>query len=404
MDTIALTRLPEDELQEIARRRGASVALVLRPEEEGYARLLRWLADTPPGGEVLLDGLDSLGTNPQEYPLRLLYVEALGGHPILLHGHEHDSLEEALDAFRGGTAQRVHRIRETLKSKAVRGLGQGKPPYGYRAGPDGQLREVGEEAPLVRLMFERSLQKQGIRTIVKELNGAGHHTRRGGPWSMVTVRDILRNRTYTGRYARWGVIVPRNHPAIVSAETFRRVQERLNTQALHAGHGRGSPYLLSGIAVCGACGSRMIGVTRRQTWRRKDGTVQHQSYRYYQCGAATNQGRCSYHTRQAEELEESVLRRVKGIVDLSPEAIPPLLPPQETPNAARVRSLVRQAAEKMLSLRELRLRAYPLLAPARDKREAEQRRALRRLLQSCVERVVVREGHVEVRLRRGTKP
>ena len=45
----------------------------------------------------------------------------------------------------------------------------------------------------------------GIRRIARRLNEEGLRTRRDGLWSMVTVRDILRNRAYVGTYSRFGV-------------------------------------------------------------------------------------------------------------------------------------------------------------------------------------------------------
>jgi Ser-tRNA(Ala) deacylase AlaX len=50
----------------------------------------------------------------------------------------------------------------------------------------------------------------------------------------------------------------------------------------------------------------MIGVSRRQSWRRRSGSEGHASYRYYQCESRTNQSMCDYHTQRAEVLEEEV--------------------------------------------------------------------------------------------------
>ena len=50
----------------------------------------------------------------------------------------------------------------------------------------------------------------------------------------------------------------------------------------------------------------MIGATRRQTWRRQDGQRAAAVYRYYQCQARQNQGRCGYHTWRSPDLESRV--------------------------------------------------------------------------------------------------
>ena len=62
------------------------------------------------------------------------------------------------------------------------------------------------------------------------------------------------------------------------------------------------------MAYCAECGNRMIGVTRRQTWRRKDRSRNSRTYRYYQCQSRNNLSVCRYHTWRAEALEERTLR------------------------------------------------------------------------------------------------
>jgi hypothetical protein len=55
----------------------------------------------------------------------------------------------------------------------------------------------------------------------------------------------------------------------------------------------------------------MMGVTRRQTWKKKDGNRSTGVYRYYQCQSRNNLGVCRYHTWRAGHLEEEVLSRLK---------------------------------------------------------------------------------------------
>ncbi|MGH2544662.1 MAG: zinc ribbon domain-containing protein, partial [Ardenticatenaceae bacterium] len=56
---------------------------------------------------------------------------------------------------------------------------------------------------------------------------------------------------------------------------------------------------------------KMMGVTRRQTWRRKDGRRSRGVYRYYQCQARNNQSVCEYHTWRAVVLEGIVLSQLR---------------------------------------------------------------------------------------------
>jgi hypothetical protein len=214
-------------------------------------------------------------------------------------------------------------VRAAMRRKAVKGEVLGRPPYGYRVGLRRRLELVPDEAVIVRHIFRLYTQEGlGIRLLSRRLNEEGHRTRRGGNWSMVTIRDILRNRVYLGTYARFGVRVPGSHPAIITQEDYRKAQERMAERRTSGGPRNVSPFLLSGLAHCGACGHRMIGVSRRQTWkRRSDGGTSSAEYRYYQCGSRTNQSVCDYHTRRASELDEEVrLAAVEALVgDLSGE-------------------------------------------------------------------------------------
>jgi hypothetical protein len=60
------------------------------------------------------------------------------------------------------------------------------------------------------------------------------------------------------------------------------------------------------MAQCGYCGNKLIGVSRKQSWKRRSGERVENSYRYYQCESRTNQSVCSYHTRRADVLEADV--------------------------------------------------------------------------------------------------
>lgn len=213
------------------------------------------------------------------------------------------------------------RVRDAMRRRAVKGQVLGRPPYGYRVGPDRRLELVQDEAALVRYIFRLHVDEDlGIRRIAKRLNEEGYRTRRDGNWSMVTIRDLLRNRVYVGTYSRFGVKVPGNHTAIIDSSDFQRVQDRMDQRRKPAAAPQPSRFLLSGLVYCDDSASRMIGVTRRQQWTRRDGEVASNTYRYYQSEARTNQSVGDYHTRRADELEAEVLRHLTGE---SPGAVRP---------------------------------------------------------------------------------
>ncbi|MBI4202792.1 MAG: recombinase family protein [Chloroflexi bacterium] len=408
--------------------------------EEALGEVCRFL-EAQRGAPVLVALVDpfELGSSPQAAVETLLKLDSLNAQVVGIEPGQGSPLPVLYAAIAPPEvqapqpSQRAKNIREAMLQKAARGEGLGKPPYGYRLGESDKLEAAFQEAEVVRLIFRLYVEQgQGIRNIVKELNSQGHRTRRDANWSMVTIRDILRNPAYVGTYRRFGMRIPRSHAAIVDRETFRKAQDLMDSRAPMRRRAVYHPFLLSGLAVCGQCGNNMIGVTRQQTWRNKDGARQSNRYRYYQCQSRTNQSVCQYHTWRDTALEEATLAEVRRQVLQRPELLttepPPLRdavvqsPPQEG-FRRRYLAYVKQAAEGAITLSRLRelverlrreeqaaLEAHPAgteegspftgAALVEESRwdalnEAQQREGLER----WVQRIVVAGGAVTVRLR-----
>jgi site-specific DNA recombinase len=279
-------------------------------DSPGFRQLLDFARQQGPQGFLLVvvPDLATLGDGPTDAARRYFQLSSLN-LPIISIQTGADLSAEFLEAWtklraNGGLGDRV---KAAMRKKAVKGEALGRPPYGYKVGPKRRLVVVPEEGSVVRYIFRLYLKDGlGIRRIARRLNEEDLRTRRGGLWSMVTVRDILRNRAYVGTYSRFGVRVPASHAPLISQEDFRRVQERLDQRRPSSARRTVSPFLLSGITFCGYCGNKMIGVTRKQKWKRGDGTEKTAQYRYYQCESRTNRSLCDYHTRRAEKLEAEV--------------------------------------------------------------------------------------------------
>ena len=286
-------------------------------EPLGFRQMLDFVRLQGPQGFMLVavSDLMSLGGGPTEAVRRYFQLASLGV-PIVSVSNGADMKSELLEVWtrhreNGGLGERV---KAAMRRKAVKGEALGRPPYGYRVGSRRRLVIIPDEGSVVRYIFRLYLKDGlGIRRIARRLNEEELRTRKGGLWSMVTVRDILRNRAYVGTYSRFGVRVPASHAPLIQQEDFQRVQERLDQRRPATESRKMSPFLLSGITHCGYCGNKMIGVTRKQRWqRRSDGVVRTAQYRYYQCESRTNRSLCDYHTRRAEDLEEDVRRSLRA--------------------------------------------------------------------------------------------
>ena len=300
-------------------------------ELPGFRQLVDFVRQQTGHGFLLVavPSIRSLGAEPTEAAKRYFQLASLGVQTVSIEDGGDVSgpiLERWTDFRKNGSAG--EKVKSAMRKRAITGEVLGRPPYGYKVGPKRRLVIVPEEGSVVRYIFRLYLKDGlGIRRIARRLNEEGLQTRRGGHWSMVTVRDILRNRAYIGTYSRFGVRVPASHAPLISPEDFQRVQERLDQRRTPTGRRVVSPFLLSGLAFCGHCGNKMIGVSRKQKWtRRSDNSVRVAHYRYYQCESRTNRSLCDYHTRRAEDLEEDVRRaldeprKIKGWQDQDPDA------------------------------------------------------------------------------------
>ncbi len=278
---------------------------------DGWQEMADFIRENRQGYLVVTPDAGHLGATLEEQVERVLEMDALASKVVCDDLDLPDPLQNALSGSRRA-AQRSERIRAGMMAKAAKGLGLGKPPYGYYITADGAFHVSPKESEVVRTIFRLYLKPGGsVRTVAAALNARNVRTRSGRRWSLVTVRDVLRNAAYIGTYHRFGIRIPGSNEAIVSASDFRRAQDRLQERSPSQRTPRPAPvFLLAGVLYCHHCGKRMVGIVRRQTWRRKDGERARAQYRYYQCQSRINRNQCSYRTMRASELEDEVVRIV----------------------------------------------------------------------------------------------
>lgn len=274
-----------------------------------FRRMLRELGrERRAFAAIVVTSLEVLGPAVRDQARRYLQLQALSLPLRIADGTDPDAALLSAWLKRDVRERRRDQVRDGMRQRALRGEVLGRAPYGYRI-IERHLHIDPTEGDVVREIFRRYLDAgEGVRVIARHLNDAGIRTRRGGTWSMVSVRGVLKNPVYTGTYRRLGVVVATEHESLVTRSRFYAAQDRLAERRTSGGPQHRAEYLLSGLANCGYCGNRLIGVRRVRSPRRpEDEPV---VYTYYQCESRTNQSRCDYHTRRAPELESIVHERV----------------------------------------------------------------------------------------------
>ena len=279
-------------------------------ETPEYRRMIEYMRDS--GSEFLVAVPDAthLGSDLESVARAFVELEQTGAGVRCFDEEFPDPLQNAFQTLgvKGVSRTRSRRIKESMRERALQGQALGRPPYGYRIGAEGKLEVVPDEARVVELIFRLYTRDlMGFRLIVQHLNERGILTRRGSNWNVIGIRDILRNPVYTGTYTRLGMRRPRTHEAIIPHDMFREARGVTESRRPLGRVSKSEPFLLSGLIECGYCGNKMMGVTRRQSWRRQDGRRQRGVYRYYQCQSKNNQSVCGYHTWRAPLLEGTVI-------------------------------------------------------------------------------------------------
>ena len=278
-----------------------------------YIRLLAFLKDSDSEYLVVIPNAKHLGADLEKLTRSLLEISSTGSESLCMSENMPDPVQNAFQTLgvKGVSKTRSDRVKESMRIKAAQGKPLGRPPYGYIINEDGNLAKVSQEATIVELIYRLYTKDQiGFRLIAQHLNDSEITTRKGKPWNVVTVRDVLRNIAYTGTYTRFGLRKSKVHEAIIPPEIFKSAQDITKSRRPIGRVSNSDPFLLSGLIYCATCGNKMMGVTRKQKWVRQDNRRSFGTYRYYQCQSRQNQGRCSYVTWRASMLESTVIGRL----------------------------------------------------------------------------------------------
>jgi DNA invertase Pin-like site-specific DNA recombinase len=209
------------------------------------------------------------------------------------------------------------RIRDKIAASKAKGMWMGgNVPLGYDV-KDRKLIVNEAEAETVRMIFQRYADLGSVRVLGHELDQLGIISKRragahgvlsgGNRFSRGALYTLLQNHLYRGEIAHQAKIYPGQHEAIVDAELWQVVQEKLsdNRQARALGATAEEPSLLAGL-IEDCSGRRMTPTHAVKKGRR---------YRYY-VSTSLITGARSDHAKgwriPAGEIEGLVLNRLRA--------------------------------------------------------------------------------------------
>lgn len=233
--------------------------------------------------------------------------------------------------------------REVLKGKteAARGgqFNGGLVPYGFSVGPDRRFEVVPEEAEIVRTIFQKVDEGLSFRAVVRYLNANGIKNKRTGRnFNDHTISRFIKNPLYKGvlvygTRSRTGlkddpIILEDAVEPIVDSELFDRLNEQYRNRAVKYREAVGNRkkkadvYFLTGLAMCGCCGSHLKGFRSRKKYKTVSGEERLYSQNFYRCARKVprthvDTGRtkaCEFKNFKKDELERFVVLAVEHII------------------------------------------------------------------------------------------
>jgi DNA invertase Pin-like site-specific DNA recombinase len=213
---------------------------------------------------------------------------------------------------------------------AERGDYTGAKPDGYRCaieldehgGIHRRLEVDPFRRPLIEKIFNMALRGRGTGEIARVVSDAGWLTkplsRKGQPkpWTIHSVRDVLKNPRYAGlAIYRGDVVAHGNWPTYISERQHYRLQAQLKQRRPGTGPRRREPYILARLVRCGHCESPMHCITGEL---REDGTFA----RRYVCRSHhwhRHAGRCVAPRIDADVVEAMFISAIGSLLMEGPE-------------------------------------------------------------------------------------
>ena len=200
--------------------------------------------------------------------------------------------------------------RQTHQHRVERGLTHsGKDRWGYLYDRERRIHVPDPvNGPVVAEVYRRYVAGETVHGLVRWLNGAGHFTMLGNPWSDRVLRRALDSGFAAGILVFRGEVFPGVHEPLIDPVLWDQYQAARDLRRGSSNVER-SQYLLSGLVRC-ACGSPMVAGQYGQRREPK-----------YRCKAAKESGRHQGGYVMARFVEAEVLRWLRDLAQDTDDAI-----------------------------------------------------------------------------------
>ena len=185
-------------------------------------------------------------------------------------------------------SQKYTKISETINLKSSRGAVLNRIPLGYEKSLDGKFKINEEEKLIVRKIFKMysgnfgKTERFGLRKISENLKKDFKYSKY--KWNPQSVKNILKNRFYSGIYQRDSKIISGNHDQIVTDEEFNFIQElfKKNIDSYQSISKKNKPNNYFNL-ICFYCNSKLNISYHSRKWKLSNGNKKKKVYYYAQC-------------------------------------------------------------------------------------------------------------------------
>ncbi|MDD5129609.1 MAG: recombinase family protein [Candidatus Omnitrophica bacterium] len=199
----------------------------------------------------------------------------------------------------------------------------GRPSLGYNIDKEKHKLVINpKEAELVRKIFNSYIEKRSLLSVTMIMNDLSYTTKRhtsetgkkfgGIQFRSNGIQRILTNPMYTGKVTYQGELYPGEHEAIISEETYQKVQNILTENRPNCKVAQKTKHvgLLTSLLRCKACNCAMYFSYNIKASKYR--------YYYYLCMNASKRGykNCPTRLLSAQKIEQKIVELLRTLTSM----------------------------------------------------------------------------------------